>query len=106
MAKVVQSKGASGTTTAAVTFSADSDGRWEVGYIRVVTDTSTQVLLLAQGATTIQTYTIGSISATEYKNSDFPVFVGLDKAAITITAAGGSAVELAVTAALNDRGVS
>lgn len=104
MARTVYSKGASGSTQAVATFAADTNGRWHVGYVRVETDTSTGVLLLAQGATTIGTFTLATGATVFSGSADAPVFVGLDEAAVTLTVKGASACAILATAALENEG--
>lgn len=111
MARTVQSKGATGTTQASVTFTADSGGRWEVGWVRFLTDVATGVVKFIQGTagqTVVSTLIVGTAAegSNVYVGGSSPVFVGLDEGAVSITVLGGSACEVAATASLEEEGTA
>lgn len=98
MNRIVQSKGAAGSTQAVATFSADSGGRWEVLYVKALSDLTTATLLFKQGTTTVGTVTVGTTANFSMGDGSGPVFVGTDEAAASVTLSGTSACELLVTA--------
>lgn len=101
MARIVQSKGASGSTQAVATFAADSNGRWEVVYLKALSDLTTATLLFKQGTTTIGTVTVGTTANFSMGGGSGPIFVGADEGAVSVTLSGTSACELLATAELN-----
>lgn len=101
--RTVQTKFASGSSQASVTFSADN-GRWEVGFLHVIGDVAAAAVVLTQGTTVVGTMTIGAATK-EFLAGDFAVMVGTDKAALTLKVdnPSGTACQILATAALNDR---
>jgi hypothetical protein len=98
MNRIVQSKGASGATQSVATFSADSGGRWEILYVKALSDLTSATLLFKQGNVTVGTVTVGTTANFSMGNGSGPIFVGADEGAVSVTLSSTSAGEVLATA--------